>query len=80
VADYRIKVTSISVEGRAKLSDIFPAHYLLYTVKHLDGLSNLFNFFVFKFLSVNHIVQTGSGAHTSSYPMGAGALSPGVKR
>jgi hypothetical protein len=25
-------------------------------------------------------VQTGSGAHPASYPMGTGALSPGVKR
>jgi hypothetical protein len=27
-----------------------------------------------------HVVQTGSGAHQASYPMGTGALSPGVKR
>jgi hypothetical protein len=25
-------------------------------------------------------IQTGSGAHLASYPMGTGALSPGVKR
>jgi hypothetical protein len=25
-------------------------------------------------------VQTGSGAHPASYPMGTGALSPGIKR
>jgi hypothetical protein len=25
-------------------------------------------------------VQTGSGAHPASYPMGTGGLSPGVKR
>jgi hypothetical protein len=27
-----------------------------------------------------HVVQAGSGAHPASYPMGTGALSPGVKR
>jgi hypothetical protein len=31
-------------------------------------------------LSPLHIVQTGSGVHSTSYPMGTGALSPGVKR
>jgi hypothetical protein len=30
--------------------------------------------------SLLHSVQTGSGAHPESYPMGTGALSPGVKR
>jgi hypothetical protein len=32
--------------------------------------------------SLLHIVQTGSGVHLTSYPMGTGgeALSPGVKR
>jgi hypothetical protein len=27
-----------------------------------------------------HVVQTGSGVHTTSYQIGAGALPPGVKR
>jgi hypothetical protein len=27
-----------------------------------------------------YVVQTGSGAHPASYPMGTGAVSPGVKR
>jgi hypothetical protein len=27
-----------------------------------------------------HVVQTGCGAHPTSYPMGTGTLSPGVKR
>jgi hypothetical protein len=27
-----------------------------------------------------HSVETGSGVHTASYPMGPGALSPRVKR
>jgi hypothetical protein len=30
--------------------------------------------------SVLQIVQAGSGVHTTSYPMGNGALSPGIKR
>jgi hypothetical protein len=30
--------------------------------------------------SLRHRVQTGSGAHTASYPMGTGVLSPEVKR
>jgi hypothetical protein len=30
--------------------------------------------------SLLHVVQTGSGVHPTSYPMGTGALSPGVKR
>jgi hypothetical protein len=30
--------------------------------------------------SLHHRVQTGSGAHPASYPMGNGALSLGVKR
>jgi hypothetical protein len=30
--------------------------------------------------SLPHSVQTDSGAHPASYPMGTGALSPGVKR
>jgi hypothetical protein len=32
------------------------------------------------FSQLIHSVQTGSGAHSASYPMGVGALSPGVKR
>jgi hypothetical protein len=31
-------------------------------------------------ISLLHIVQTGYGVHPTSYPMGTGALSPGVKR
>jgi hypothetical protein len=31
-------------------------------------------------LSLHHRVQTGSGAHPASYPMGTRALSLGVKR
>jgi hypothetical protein len=31
-------------------------------------------------LSLLHVVQTGSGVHPTSYPMGMGALFPGVKR
>jgi hypothetical protein len=27
-----------------------------------------------------HVVQTGSGVHPTSYPIGTGALSPRVKR
>jgi hypothetical protein len=27
-----------------------------------------------------HVVQTGFGAHPASYPVGTGALSPGVKQ
>jgi hypothetical protein len=27
-----------------------------------------------------HVVQTGSGAHPASYPVGTGGASPGVKR
>jgi hypothetical protein len=27
-----------------------------------------------------HVVQTGSGAHPASFPIGTGALSPGIKR
>jgi hypothetical protein len=27
-----------------------------------------------------HVVQTGSGAHPASYPMGNGAVSPKIKR
>jgi hypothetical protein len=27
-----------------------------------------------------HVIQTGSGAHPASHPMGTGALFPGVKR
>jgi hypothetical protein len=30
--------------------------------------------------SLHHRFQTGSGAHSASYPMGTGALSLGVKR
>jgi hypothetical protein len=30
--------------------------------------------------SLQHHVQTGSGTHTASYPMGAGAVSLGVRR
>jgi hypothetical protein len=30
--------------------------------------------------SLLHVVQTGSGADPASYPMGTGALSPGVRR
>jgi hypothetical protein len=30
--------------------------------------------------SLLHVVHTGSGAHPVSYPMGTGALSPGIKR
>jgi hypothetical protein len=30
--------------------------------------------------SLIHVIQTGSGAHPASYPMGTGALPPGVKR
>jgi hypothetical protein len=30
--------------------------------------------------SLLHVVQTGSGDHPSSYPMGTGALSPRVKQ
>jgi hypothetical protein len=30
--------------------------------------------------SLLHVVQTGSGVHRTSYPMGDGALSSGVKR
>jgi hypothetical protein len=30
--------------------------------------------------SILHVVETGTGAHPASYPMGAGTLSPGVKR
>jgi hypothetical protein len=30
--------------------------------------------------SLLHSVHTSSGAHSASYPMGTGALSPGVKR
>jgi len=30
--------------------------------------------------SLHHRVQTGSKSHPASYPMGKGALSPGVKR
>jgi hypothetical protein len=32
-----------------------------------------------KYFSLLHSVQTGSGAHPASYPMGSGALSVGVK-
>jgi hypothetical protein len=32
------------------------------------------------FLLHIHVVQTGSGIHPISYPMGTGVLSPGVKR
>jgi hypothetical protein len=28
----------------------------------------------------SHNLQTGSGAHSASYPMGTGGISPGVKR
>jgi hypothetical protein len=31
-------------------------------------------------LPILHSVQTGSGAHPGSYPMGTGSLFPGVKR
>jgi hypothetical protein len=30
--------------------------------------------------SLLHVVQTGSGVHTTSYPMGTGGFSPGAKR
>jgi hypothetical protein len=30
--------------------------------------------------SLLHVVQTGSGVHSTSYPMGTGDPSPGVKR
>jgi hypothetical protein len=30
--------------------------------------------------SLLHVVQTGSGVHPTSYPMGTRALTPGVKR
>jgi hypothetical protein len=30
--------------------------------------------------SLFHVIQTGSGAHPASYPMGAGEFFPGVKR
>jgi len=30
--------------------------------------------------SLCHHVQTGSGAHPTSYPLGSGALTPGVKQ
>jgi hypothetical protein len=30
--------------------------------------------------SLLHVVQTGSGVHPTSYPMGTWAVSPGVKR
>jgi hypothetical protein len=30
--------------------------------------------------SLLHIVETGSGVHTTSYPVGTGGLFPGVKR
>jgi hypothetical protein len=30
--------------------------------------------------SLLHVVQTGSGAHPASYPMGTGGSFPGVKR
>jgi hypothetical protein len=30
--------------------------------------------------SILHVVQTDSGGHPTSYPLGTGALSPGVKR
>jgi hypothetical protein len=33
-----------------------------------------------KDFSLSHHIQTGSGAHLASYPMGNGILSPGVKR
>jgi hypothetical protein len=33
-----------------------------------------------KKFSLLHVVQTGSENHLASYPMGPGALSPGVKR
>jgi hypothetical protein len=29
--------------------------------------------------ALRHYVQTGSGSHPASYPMGTGAVSPGVK-
>jgi hypothetical protein len=32
-----------------------------------------------KLLSLLHSIQTGSGPHPASYPMGAGALFPGAK-
>jgi hypothetical protein len=31
-------------------------------------------------ISPLHIIQTSSGTHPGSYPMGTGGLSPGVKR
>lgn len=31
-------------------------------------------------MSLLHIVQTGSEAHRASYPIGTGALSPGINR
>jgi hypothetical protein len=33
-----------------------------------------------RYFSLCHRVQTGSGAHSASYPMGTAALSPGIKR
>jgi hypothetical protein len=30
--------------------------------------------------SLPHVIQTGSGVHLTSYPMGTGALSPQLKR
>jgi hypothetical protein len=33
-----------------------------------------------KDFSYNLCVQTGSGAHPASYPMGTGVISPGLKR
>jgi hypothetical protein len=33
-----------------------------------------------KYIYLFQCFQTGSGAHPASYPMGTGALSPGVKR
>jgi len=34
---------------------------------------------VTRYFSIRHRVQTGCGAHTASYPLVPGALTPGVK-
>jgi hypothetical protein len=38
------------------------------------------NIQIFKSPDLLDVFQTGSGVHPTSYPMGTGALSPGVKR
>ncbi|PNF33386.1 hypothetical protein B7P43_G04172 [Cryptotermes secundus] len=48
-----------------------------HVVKRMGEKRNAYMIFVFLLL---HVVQTGSGAHSTSHPIGTGGSFPGVKR